>query len=137
MKISKAWLNGVSAYAGLAAVDLYIGATELQDGDPENKVFPGEFKYGGGHVIEDLVAGRDVRLDATAYGTDCYPRKKLSSLINIKDLNEVFLFNPRNAYQNYNVAVNLSAKTIYTYLAFFSPMPEMRITAAPDNCLRY
>jgi uncharacterized protein (DUF39 family) len=40
----------------------------------------------------------------------------LDSWINIKDLNEAVLFNSRNAYQNYNVAVNLSSKTIYTYL---------------------
>ena len=121
MKISKAWLNGVQAYAGLAAVDLFIGATEIPDDDPENKVFPGEFKYGGGHVIQDLVAGKDVKLEATGYGTNCYPRKKLSTLLNIKDLNEAFLFNPRNCYQNYNVAVNLSDKTIYTYLGVLQP----------------
>jgi len=121
IKISKAWFNGVNAYAGLAAVDLYLGATELPEDDPENKVFPGDFKYGGGHVIHDLVAGKDVKFEAAAYGTDCYPRKKLSTLINLKDMNEAFLFNPRNAYQNYNVAVNLSDKTIYTYLGVLKP----------------
>ncbi len=114
-------LNGVPAHAGLAAVDLYIGATTLPDYDPRNKVFPGEFKYGGGHVIEDLVAGKDVRLTATAYGTDCYPRKKLDTWINIKDLNETVLFNPRNLYQNYNCAVNLSEKIIYTYMGVLKP----------------
>ncbi|HJN17621.1 MAG TPA: homocysteine biosynthesis protein, partial [Armatimonadota bacterium] len=29
IKVQKAWLNGVNAYAGLAAVDLYIGCTEV------------------------------------------------------------------------------------------------------------
>jgi len=114
-------LNGVSVYAGLAAVDLYVGATALQEDDPRNQVFPGEFAYGGGHVIEDLVAGKDVRLQATAYGTDCYPRKRLDTWINLADLNEAFLFNPRNGYQNYNVAVNLSDKTIYTYMGVLKP----------------
>ena len=112
----RAYLNDVPAYTGLAAVDLFIGANALPDDDPRNKVFPGEFNYGGGHVIEELVAGNDVRLEATAYGTDCYPRKKLETLINIKDLNEAVLFNIRNAYQNYNVAANTSDKTIYTYM---------------------
>jgi uncharacterized protein (DUF39 family) len=121
MKIQKAWLNGVNAYAGLAAVDVYIGATEVPDDDPLNKVHPGEFRYGGGHVIEDLIAGKDVKLTAIAYGTDCYPRKKLETWINIKDLNETVLTNPRNAYQNYNVAVNLSGKTIYTYMGVLKP----------------
>lgn len=116
-----AYLNGVPAYAGWAAVDLYIGATALPDDDPRNKVHPGDFNYGGGHVIEELVAGKDVRLTATAYGTDCYPRKHLDTWINIKDLNESVLFNTRNSYQNYNVAVNLSDKTIYTYLGVLKP----------------
>jgi uncharacterized protein (DUF39 family) len=112
----KAYLNDVPAYTGLAAVDLFIGANALPDDDPRNKIYPGEFNYGGGHVIEELVAGKDVRLEATAYGTDCYPRKKLETWINIKDLNEAVLFNIRNAYQNYNVAGNTSDKTIYTYM---------------------
>jgi L-aspartate semialdehyde sulfurtransferase len=114
-------INDVPAYCGFAAVDVYLGATAIPDDDPRNKVFPGEFKYGGGHVIQELVAGKDVRLDASAYGTDCYPRKKLETLINIKDLNEAVLFNIRNCYQNYNVAVNLSDKTIYTYMGMLKP----------------
>ncbi len=122
IKIQKAWLNRVNACAGLAAVDLYIGATEVQEGDPLNAVYPGKFLYGGGHVIEDLVAGKDVYLEATAYGTDCYPRKKLETWINLQDLNEAVLCNPRNAYQNYNVAVNAHAqRAIYTYMGILRP----------------
>ena len=117
----KAYLNDVLAYPGFAAVDLFIGANALPDDDPRNRLHPGEFNYGGGHVIEELVAGKDIRLVATAYGTDCYPRKKLETWINIKDLNEAVLFNIRNAYQNYNVAVNLSNKTIYTYMGILKP----------------
>ncbi|HEX9896928.1 MAG TPA: homocysteine biosynthesis protein [Dehalococcoidales bacterium] len=117
----KTYLNDVPAYAGFAAVDILIGATALPDDDPRNRTHPGEFNYGGGHVIEELVAGKDIRLEATAYGTDCYPRKKLETWINIRDLNEAVLFNIRNAYQNYNVAVNLSNKTIYTYMGILRP----------------
>lgn len=115
------YLNGVPAYTGLAAVDLYIGANALPDDDPRNRVYPGEFNYGGGHVIEELVAKRDIRLAATAYGTDCYPRRTLETRINIRDLNETVLFNIRNAYQNYNVAVNLSDRTLYTYMGVLRP----------------
>ncbi len=117
----KVYLNDVPAYTGLAAVDFFLGATALPDDDPKNRIYPGEFRYGGGHVIEELVAGKDVRLVATAYGTDCYPRRKLETLINIKDMNEAVLFNMRNAYQNYNVAVNLSDRTIYTYMGVLKP----------------
>jgi len=121
IKVKKAWLNGVEAYAGLAAVDLYVGVTEVPEEDPENKIHPGQFLYGGGHVIEDLVAGRDVHLKAVAYGTDCYPRKELSTRINLKELNEAYLFNPRNVYQNYNCAVNFGKKMIYTYMGGLRP----------------
>jgi uncharacterized protein (DUF39 family) len=114
-------LNGVPAYAGFAAVDVYLGCTQLPDGDPRNLPHPGAFKYGGGHVIEDFVSGKDVRLEAEAYGTDCYPGKELKTWINIRDVNQAVLFNPRNVYQNYNVAVNASGKTIYTYMGALKP----------------
>lgn len=117
----RAYLNDVPAYAAFAATDLFIGANALPDDDPRNRIYPGEFNYGGGHVIEELVAGKDIHLSVTAYGTDCYPRKKLDTLINIKDINEAVLFNPRNAYQNYNVAVNTSGKVIYTYMGILKP----------------
>ncbi len=117
----RAYLNDVPAYTGFAAADLYIGATALPDEDPRNKAHPGHFDYGGGHVIEELVAKRDVRLVATAYGTDCYPRRRLETWINIEAINEAVLFNIRNAYQNYNVAVNLSERTLYTYMGVLKP----------------
>ena len=117
----RVYLNDVLAYTGLAATDIFIGANALPDDDPRNRIHPGEFNYGGGHVIEELVAGKDIRLVATAYGTDCYPRKRLETWINIKDLNEAVLFNIRNAYQNYNVAANTSDRTIYTYMGVLKP----------------
>ena len=117
----KVYLNDVLAYTGIAAVDVFIGATALPDDDPRNRFYPGEFNYGGGYVIQELVAGRDIRLTATAFGTDCYPRKNLETLINIKDINEAILFNARNAYQNYNVAVNLSDRVRYTYMGVLKP----------------
>ena len=116
-----AFLNEVPVYTGFAAVDIYVGATALPNDDPRNKAAPGDFKYGGGHVIEDLVARKDVKLAAEAYGTDCYPRKELTTWINLNDVNEAVLFNPRNAYQNYNVAVNISDKAIYTYMGMLKP----------------
>jgi len=112
----KVLLNNVPAYAGLAAVDIYIGATAIQEDDPRNRDYPGEFRYGGGHLIEDLLRGKKVRLSAEAYGTDCYPRREVEAFFGLDDINEAVLFNPRNAYQNYNVAVNLSSDTIYTYM---------------------
>ena len=120
IKMNKANLNGVPAYAGIAAVDAYIGATALPESVPENRIHPGKFLYGGGHVIEDLVAGKKVKLEASGYGTDCYPRRHLETWITLQDINRAILFN-RNAYQNYGVAVNTSNKTIYTYMGVLKP----------------
>ncbi|UCG13254.1 MAG: homocysteine biosynthesis protein [Deltaproteobacteria bacterium] len=114
-------LNDVPVYTGFAAVDFLVGATAIPDDDPRNKIYPGKFPYGGGHLIEDLVAGKDVRLVARAYGTDCYPRRKLETWIRLEDMNEAVLFNTRNAYQNYNVAVNLSDRIIHTYMGVLHP----------------
>ena len=116
IKAGQVWLNNVPAYGGLAAVDVYLGATEPSADDPLNKVFPGEFRYGGGHVLEDLVAGKEVLLKAEGYGTDCYPNRNFEKVVTLKDLPYALLCNPRNCYQNYNCAINLSDKTIYTYM---------------------
>lgn len=117
----KVTIENVPAYTGIAAVDVYLGATAVPADDPLNRVHPGKFTYGGGHVIEDLVSGKDLRLVATAYGTDCYPRKKLETMIRLEDMNEAVLLNLRNCYQNYNVAVNLSDRVIYTYMGVLQP----------------
>jgi len=117
----KCYLNDVPAYCGIAAVDLYIGATASPDDDPRNTVYPGAFKYGGGHVIEDFISGKNINLVATAYGTDCYPRKKIETFINKTNVNEAYLYNPRNDYQNYNVAVNATDRVIHTYMGVLKP----------------
>jgi uncharacterized protein (DUF39 family) len=113
IRMGKVWLNDVPAYAGLAAVDAYIGATELSETQG--------FQYGGAHVIEDLISGKKVKLRATSYGTDCYPRKEITTDITLKDLNQAYLFNPRNCYQNYEAVVNSTDKTLYTYMGTLLP----------------
>lgn len=121
IKASKVWINKVPAYAGLAAVDAYLGATEPCEDDPLNKIYPGEFRYGGGHVIEDLLRGKKLLLEAKAYGTDCYAAKKMKKEVGLNDLQSALLCNPRNGYQNYNCAVNLSDKAVYTYMGMLKP----------------
>jgi len=111
-KLQKVWLNGVEAHGGLAAVDIYLGATQQSDNDPE---------YGGGDVIEDLVSGKEIGLKARSVGTHCYPGKKIKTRVTINDLNQAILMNPRNAYQNYNAAANSSNRRLYTYMGILSP----------------
>ncbi len=121
IKASKVWVNKVPAYAGIAAVDAYLGATEPAEDDPLNKIYPGEFRYGGGHVIEDLLKGKKVFLEAKGYGTDCYAGRKMKKEVTLQDLPFALLCNPRNGYQNYNCAVNLSDKVVHTYMGMLKP----------------
>ena len=121
IRASRIWLNNVPCAGGLAAVDGFIGATEPAEDDPLNKVHPGRFKYGGGHVIEDLASGRAVHLRAESYGTDCYPRRSLERDVTLDDLPWAQLVNPRNCYQNYNAATNSSERMLHTYMGTLLP----------------
>jgi len=121
MRITEGWLDDVPVYAGVAAVDVYLGATQLRHNDPANMYYPGEFRFGGGHVIEKLVAGEKVQLFGLSYGTDEYPRREIRTWIDIDDLNQAIMVNPRNCYQNYNLAINCSDKGVYTYLGYLRP----------------
>ncbi|MDA3832840.1 MAG: homocysteine biosynthesis protein [Spirochaetales bacterium] len=112
IRMEEITLNDVPVSGGLAAVDTYIGATSESHFNN---------RFGGAHVIEDLIAGKDIKLKARAKGTDCYPTKEVDTLINISDINEFYLFNPRNAYQNYGAAVNTKRHTIYTYMGMLLP----------------
>lgn len=113
IRMQRVSLNDVPAYAGIAAVDAYIGATELKQGDHS--------EYGGAHVIEELIAGRPVRLKATSNGTDCYPRKDIDTYVSLNSMNQAYLFNPRNAYQNYAAGTNSSDRTLFTYMGKLLP----------------
>ena len=113
IKMARVWLNDVEAYAGVAAVDAYLGATQCsrQHG----------IRYGGAHVIEDLLRGKSVVLRAVAYGTDCYPRKKILGRFTLADLNTALLSNPRNGYQRYVAATNSTERTLSTYMGKLLP----------------
>lgn len=113
IKMARCWLNDVPVYKGLAAVDGYLGATSLSE--------TRGFEYGGGHVIEDLVSGKEVVLRAESYGTDCYPRRHIETVITIDDLNQAILVNPRNCYQKYDAATNSSDRVLYTYMGTLLP----------------
>jgi uncharacterized protein (DUF39 family) len=125
IRMSEITLNGVEAYGGLAAVDTFIGATQ-----------PGKttgIEYGGAHVIEDLIAGKEVTLHATSAGTDCYVRREIHTKIRLSDLNQAYIFNPRNAYQNYSAATNTTNKTKRTYMGTLLPgMGNVTYTTAGE-----
>jgi uncharacterized protein (DUF39 family)/predicted transcriptional regulator len=113
IRMTQCWLNDVPIYKGLAAVDGYLGATALSE--------TLGLEYGGGHVIEDLVSGKEIELRAESYGTDCYPRRHIETVITIDDLNQAVLLNPRNCYQRYDAATNSTDRVLYTYMGTLLP----------------
>ncbi|NJR68159.1 MAG: hypothetical protein HC771_05375 [Synechococcales cyanobacterium CRU_2_2] len=113
IKIRQCWLDNVLAYSGFGAVDLYLGAAQMSE-DPEGE-------RGGGHVIADLIAGKSVSLRAVGQGTDCYPRTAFETTITKDTINQFYLFNPRNLYQNFIVGVNGGNRPLYTYLGPLQP----------------
>lgn len=115
IRMEKIELNGIRVSGGLAAVDTYVGATDC---NPERPA------YGGAHIIEDLVNGKEITLEAWGKGTDCYPRRHIKTVISKDTVNEAILYNPRNAYQNYNVATNTTDRLKYTYMGTL--LPRMR-----------
>ena len=130
IKIRQCWLDGVPAYSGFGAVDLYLGATQVAEytstgemGEGEDSR-PGETARGirgGGHVISDLIAGKPVQLRAIGQVTDCYPRASLETTISYETINQFYLFNPRNLYQNFIVGVNGGDRSLFTYLGPLQP----------------
>ncbi|MGL5035783.1 MAG: homocysteine biosynthesis protein, partial [Microcystaceae cyanobacterium] len=128
IKIRQCWLEGVPAYAGLGAVDLYLGATAMGDYSSNSDLLEGEarnnptvLERGGGHVIEDLIAGKAVSLRAIGQVTDCYPRHSLDTMITQNTINQFYLYNPRNLYQNFIVGVNGGDRPLFTYLGPLQP----------------
>jgi uncharacterized protein (DUF39 family) len=114
IKIRQCWLDGIPAYAGFGAVDLYLGATAMAEGETN-------LEKGGGHVIEDLIAGKSVHLKAIGQKTDCYPRASFENTITKHTINQFYLFNPRNLYQNFIVGVNGGDRELFTYLGPLQP----------------
>ncbi len=115
IKIKSCWLDGVLAYSGFGAVDLYLGATQATEDGEEVK------ERGGGHVIEDLIAGKPVQVRAVGQVTDCYPRATFEATITKDTVNQFYLFNPRNLYQNFIVGTNSGDRTLFTYLGPLLP----------------
>ncbi|MBD2578625.1 homocysteine biosynthesis protein [Oscillatoria sp. FACHB-1406] len=124
IKIRQCWFDGVPAYAGLGAVDLYLGATAMADeqsSQEASEVSGTPLRRGGGHVIEDLIAGKPINLRARGQATDCYPRAFFETTITRDTINQFYLFNPRNLYQNFLVGVNGGDRVLFTYLGPLQP----------------
>jgi L-aspartate semialdehyde sulfurtransferase len=123
IKIRQCWMDGVLAYSGFGAVDLYLGATQPSEyGTGGDAIETDELRdRGGGHVIADLIAGKSVHLRAIGQVTDCYTRASFETTISRDTINQFYLYNPRNLYQNFIVGVNGGDRPLYTYLGPLQP----------------
>ncbi len=127
IKIRRCWLDGVLAYSGFGAVDLYLGASciaEEIDGEEIRE-------RGGGHVIEDLIAGKPVHVRVQGQVTDCYPKTSVETTITRETINQFYLFNPRNLYQNFIVGVNGGDRPLFTYLGPLQPRLSNAVYSNP------
>lgn len=139
IKIRQCWLDGVPAYPGFGAVDLYLGATVMSeapnpaDGKSEFEQRLGNVasERGGGHVIEDLIAGKSIQLRAIGQVTDCYPRSSFETTITRDTINQFYLYNPRNLYQNFIVGVNAGDRPLFTYLGPLQPRLANAVYSCP------
>ncbi len=129
IKIRRCWLDGVPAYSGFGAVDLYLGAScpvDSLDGEEVRE-------RGGGHVIEDLIAGKSIQVRAIGQVTDCYPRATFETTVTRDTINQFYLFNPRNLYQNFIVGVNGGDRPLYTYLGPLQPRLGNAVYSNPGS----
>ncbi len=142
IKIRQCWIDGVPAYAGFGAVDLYLGASQIVEYpgvaellDSEEREIPDARvrTRGGGHVIEDLIAGKSVTLRAVGQVTDCYPRSSFETTVTRDTINQFYLFNPRNLYQNFIVGVNGGDRPLFTYLGALQPRLSNAVYSNPGS----
>ena len=129
IKIRRCWLDGVPAYAGFGAVDLYLGAScpvDSLDGEEVRE-------HGGGHVIADLIAGKSIQVRAVGQVTDCYPRATFETTVTRETINQFYLFNPRNLYQNFIIGVNGGDRPLHTYLGPLQPRLGNAVYSNPGS----
>jgi len=129
IKIRRCWLDGVPAYAGFGAVDLYLGASCPVDSPDGEEVR----EHGGGHVIADLIAGKSIQVRAVGQVTDCYPRATFETTVTRETINQFYLFNPRNLYQNFIIGVNGGDRPLHTYLGPLQPRLGNAVYSNPGS----
>lgn len=99
---SEAYINNVEA-TPVGPTDLALSCVVYSRENPE---------YGGAHILEDLVKGKDLYLKATGRNLEVFPNKQFDSWFNMKDLNQTRLLLNQGMNQNNIVACNAGEKDI-------------------------
>jgi len=115
-------LQGVPAIPGpcpnerLGLVDLMVFGTAHADD-----------RYGGGHLIHDLIAGKEIHVAVTSAG------KNYEADVTLSDLPFARLFTTRSAFKNYSAIINRAGepeKTIFSAL----PLQGTSTQATVSGC---
>ncbi len=99
---SEAYINNVPAYP-TGPTDLALSCIAFSEENPE---------YGGAHVLEDLIKGKDIHLKATGRNLEVFTNKEFETWFNLKNLNHGKLFLNQAIIQNNIVATNSGEKDI-------------------------
>lgn len=98
-RVDKMWLNGVPCFPNSGPQDDSGLVDTVIYGTQESRDHQG--RYGGGHVLRDLVEGKPVEVESLT--SDC---KTLYSSITLDQLKFARIYSFRNSYQNYMAFTN-------------------------------
>jgi len=84
-------------------------------------------------VIADLIAGKSIQVRAVGQVTDCYPRATFETTVTRETINQFYLFNPRNLYQNFIIGVNGGDRPLHTYLGPLQPRLGNAVYSNPGS----
>ncbi len=99
---SEAYVNNVSAYP-CGPTDIAISCVAFSDENPE---------YGGAHILEDIVKGKDIHLKATGRNLEVFTNKEFETWFSLKNINHGKLFLNQSVIQNNIIATNSGDKDI-------------------------
>ncbi|HHN81948.1 MAG TPA: methanogenesis marker 16 metalloprotein [Methanomicrobia archaeon] len=123
-KAESFWLNGVPAYPGpcpnesLGIVDVMLYGTSYAN-----------MEYGGGHVLRDLVEGKEIEVRVEADGNIFENHVTLDDLVYSK------LLTTRGAFKNYVAFVNGEpepVKTIFSVTGLKGPYKEVSVSGCGE-----
>lgn len=102
---SEAEINGITAFP-TGPTDLALSCVAYSINNPT---------YGGGHIIEDLLNGKDIHLRAKGKHLEVFINKEFETWFNLNDLNSAKLLLNQGINQNSIVATNSGNKDINSH----------------------
>ncbi len=121
------WLNDVPAFPGpcpnerLGIVDLIVYGPTSSISDP--------YAYGGGHLLRDLVEGKDIQVRVDSDG------ETFENRVTLDDLGYARIFTTRSAFKNYMAFLNTQkdeVKSIFSVMGLEGPYKEISVSGCGE-----